>query len=96
MLLEYEAALHDIAEVHIRLFLRSSTFKKQRVYFALGSAISLLALLFVDLVNAMPNGRCKGRSFVELYGDGTAGTLIFNQVTGTARYRCTHPTDVAR
>ncbi len=46
MLLEYEATLHDFAEVHIRLFLRSSTFKKQRVYYALGSAITLLALLF--------------------------------------------------
>jgi len=45
MLLEYEATLSDLAEAHTRLFLRSATFRKQRVYFSLGSAITFIALL---------------------------------------------------
>jgi len=46
MLLEYETTLPDLAEAHTRLFLRSDTFRKQRVYFSLGSAITFIALLF--------------------------------------------------
>jgi hypothetical protein len=46
MLLEYETTLPDLAEAHTRLFLRSDTFKKHRVYFSLGSAITFIAFLF--------------------------------------------------
>ncbi len=47
MKLEYESTLPELAEPHIRLFLRSDTFRKQRLNSSLVSGIVLIAFLYL-------------------------------------------------
>ena len=85
MKLEYEATLADLAQPQIRLFLRSGTLKKQRLFCALGVPVVFFGCMF--LFDNFPNSGTEWGTAIIIVAAASALLSFSRKYIVTSRIR---------